>query len=166
MTQQNPKSSAPVKRVLFVCLGNICRSPAAQGVLQRLIDERGLGDAIQVDSAGTSGYHIDEPADHRMLRAAKSRGIALTSRSRLVTQRDLSDFDLIIVMDRANYRDILRLREGPNSKVRLLSDYLDDAWPREVPDPYQGGDEGFETVLDMLEAACARLLDELTAERP
>lgn len=149
------------KKLLFVCLGNICRSPAAEGVMQHLVAARGLTDVVSIDSAGTSGYHIGDLADPRMRRAAEERGIDLTSRSRMIGRRDLSEFDLIVVMDRVNYRDVLSLQEGPNSKVRLLSDFLDEHWPREVPDPYYGGDAGFAQVLDMLAAACPRLLDAL-----
>jgi protein-tyrosine phosphatase len=129
--------------------------------MQHLVAARGLTDAVFIDSAGTSGYHIGELADPRMRRAAAERGIELTSRSRTITPRDLSEFDLIVVMDRANYREVLSLREGPNAKVRMLSDFLEEHWPREVPDPYYGGDDGFAQVLDMLEAACPPLLDAL-----
>jgi len=152
------------KKLLFVCLGNICRSPAAEGVMQHLVAARGLTDVVSIDSAGTSGYHIGELADSRMRRAAEERGIDLTSRSRMIGRRDLTEFDLIVVMDRVNYRDVLSLQEGPNSKVRLLSDFLDAHWPREVPDPYYGGDAGFAQVLDMLAAACPRLLDALLGD--
>lgn len=151
----------PTKSVLFVCLGNICRSPAAEGVMQELVFARGLTESIRVDSAGTSGYHIDEPADKRMRAAAAARGFELTSRSRMVSPRDLVEFSLVIAMDRANYRELVSLRNGPNPNVKLLSDYLDDSWPREVPDPYYGGDEGFEEVLNILEAACPKILDAL-----
>ncbi len=157
------QAAVPKKRLLFVCLGNICRSPAAEGVMQHLVDRRGLSDVIQLDSAGTSGYHIGELADLRMRKAASARGIELTSRSRTIHRHDLSEFDLIVVMDRANYREVLSLQEGPNNKVRLLADFLDRHWPREVPDPYYGGEDGFDQVLDMLEAACPRLLDALLA---
>lgn len=153
------ESFKPRKSVLFVCLGNICRSPAAEGVMQQLVNERGLADQVHVDSAGTSGYHIGELADKRMRHAASARGLDLTSKSRQVTPRDLSEFDWVIAMDRDNYRELHGLREGPQSKIRLLSEFLDDDWPRDVPDPYYGGDDGFEEVLNMLEAACPKLLD-------
>ncbi|GAB5404266.1 MAG: low molecular weight protein-tyrosine-phosphatase [Aureliella sp.] len=153
------------KSVLFVCLGNICRSPAAEGVLQSLIDQRNLADLVFVDSAGTSSYHIGEPADKRMRAAAKNRSIELTSRSRMVSSRDLTKFDLVIAMDRSNYRELEAMVSGAGrGNVRLLSDYLEGDWPDEVPDPYYGGDEGFEQVLDMLAAACPVLLDELMAQ--
>ena len=151
------------RRVLFVCLGNICRSPAAEGVMQALVNERGVSDRIQVDSAGTSGFHIGEPADKRMRAAAERRGFPLTSRSRMVSRRDFSQFDLLIAMDKRNFRELQKISDGSDGKIRMLSDYLGDEWPEEVPDPYYGGDEGFDEVLDMLVAACPELLDELLA---
>jgi protein-tyrosine phosphatase len=154
------------KSVLFVCLGNICRSPAAEGVMQELINAQGLTDTIHVDSAGTSGYHIDAPADKRMRAAAQARGINLTSRSRMVSPRDLVEFDLIVAMDRTNYRELLALSDGSHNKIRMLSDYLDASWPRDVPDPYYGGDAGFEEVLNMLEVACPKMLKALTQDEP
>ena len=149
--------------VLFVCLGNICRSPAAEGVMQRLINERGLQGEITVDSAGTSSFHIGEPADKRMLSAAGLRGYELTSRSRQATGRDYSRFDLIIAMDRNNYRELAALFGEPSHKLHLLAKYLDDDAPRDVPDPYHGESDGFGAVLDMLERACPKILDELVA---
>lgn len=152
------------RRVLFICLGNICRSPAAEGVMQSLVNERKMSDVVDVDSAGTSGFHVGEPADKRMRAAAKRRGLELTSRSRVVTRRDFSEFDLLVAMDRKNYRELHLLTDTSGDKIRLLSDYLDPEWPREVPDPYYGGDDGFEEVLDMLEAACPSLLDALIGQ--
>jgi len=146
------------KKVLFVCLGNICRSPAAEGVMQALVNERQLERRVFIDSAGTSSFHIGEPADKRMRVAAKRRGFDLTSRSRMVSRRDFSEFDLLIAMDNRNYRELQKLADGSDGKIRMLSDYLDDSWPTEVPDPYYGGDEGFDEVLDMLVAACPHLL--------
>ncbi|QDV27007.1 low molecular weight protein-tyrosine-phosphatase [Aureliella helgolandensis] len=149
------------KRILFVCLGNICRSPAAEGVLQHLAEQLGVQDELEVDSAGTSSYHIGEPADKRMRTAAAKRGIELTSRSRMASSRDFAAFDLIVAMDKSNLRELHGLANGGEGKLRLLSDYLDDSWPEEVPDPYYGGDEGFDEVLDMLVAAGPKLLAEL-----
>lgn len=131
--------------------------------MQSLIDSRGLGEQLEVDSAGTSSYHIGEPADKRMRAAATERGLDLTSRSRMVTRRDFAEFDLIVAMDSKNFRELHLLAERSDHKIRMLSDYLDESWPRDVPDPYYGGDEGFSEVLDMLEAACPSLLDELIA---
>ncbi len=148
------------KKILFVCLGNICRSPAAEGVLHAYAQKSQVD--VRVDSAGTSSFHIGEPADKRMREAASKRGYDLTSRSRMVTRRDFSEFDLVIAMDRNNYRELSILAGGPTRKLKLLSDYLEDSWPRDVPDPYYGGEEGFEKVLDMLEAACPKILASLT----
>jgi protein-tyrosine phosphatase len=157
------KSKDPVKRILFVCLGNICRSPAAEGVFQKLVAEQGLQQSVHVDSAGTAGYHIGKPADARMIAAADERGFDLTSRSRQVTARDIELFDLVVAMDRANYRDLLNLaRTSKTDHIRLLSDFLDKTiWPAEVPDPYYGGQADFEYVLDMLQAASPQLLSHL-----
>lgn len=149
--------------VLFVCLGNICRSPAAEGVMQELIQKRGLTGEILVDSAGTSSFHIGEPADRRMQLAAQQRGITLTSRSRQATSRDYQKFDLIIAMDRNNFRELATLFGEPSIKLHLLSEYLPKDAPRDVPDPYHGGPAGFTSVLDMLEEACPKILDELVS---
>jgi protein-tyrosine phosphatase len=152
------------KSILFVCLGNICRSPTGEGVLQQLVDERGLNDAIKVDSAGTIGYHAGHGADERMKAAARKRGYDLQSRSRKITPGDLETFDLVIAMDRENYQDIHHVHDGPTASIKLLSDYLGNEWPTDVPDPYYGGDEGFEYVLDMIEAACPAILTELVGD--
>ena len=148
------------KSILFVCLGNICRSPTGEGVFQHLVEERGLESQITIDSAGTIGYHEGNPADRRMREHASRRGYDLTSRSRKITTDDLDRFDLVIAMDRQNQSDILTL-DSSATNVKLLSDFLDDSWPVDVPDPYYGGSEGFETVLDMIEAACPVLLEKL-----
>jgi protein-tyrosine phosphatase len=151
-----------MKRVLFVCLGNICRSPAAEGVMKKVVSDRNLDRDFFIDSAGTSSYHIGEPADRRMRSAAQRRGIELTSRSRMVSPRDMNEFDLVVAMDRKNYRELEALVTGAGRKnIRMLSDFLEDTWADEVPDPYYGGDDGFEQVLDMLEAACPKIVEEL-----
>lgn len=147
--------------IQFVCLGNICRSPAAQGVMESLVRTRGLVDKISIDSAGTAGYHIGRPPDGRMLVSAHKRGYELASRAKQLDRSHLRSRTLILAMDRENLRDILSLVEGVPSHIKLFSDYLDDSWPRDVPDPYYGGEEGFEYVLDMLEAGCPRIMDEL-----
>jgi protein-tyrosine phosphatase len=144
-------------RILFVCMGNICRSPTAEGVMRRLIEEAGLD--IEVDSAGTGGWHAGEPPDDRATLAARRRGVTLAGAARQVTPADFRRFDMLIALDRSNLRDLLALApdEEAAAKVRLL---VADA---DVPDPYYGGDRGFENVLDMVEAACRELLDELRA---
>lgn len=151
------------QRLLFVCLGNICRSPAAEGVMKKLLSERKLSDRLDVDSAGTSSFHIGEPADRRMRDAAARRGIELTSRARMIHRRDFTEFNLLIAMDKKNRLELQSYPEAASAQVCLLSDFLDESWPREVPDPYYGGDEGFGMVLDMLAAACPMILDRLLA---
>ena len=129
--------------------------------MQHLVEERGIESEISIDSAGTIGYHTGHGADDRMQAAAQKRGYDLQSRSRKITPRDLETFDLVIAMDRENYQDIQQVHQSPTATVKLLSDWLGDEWPSDVPDPYYGGDEGFEYVLDMIEAACPLILDEL-----
>ncbi|MEM7454478.1 MAG: low molecular weight protein-tyrosine-phosphatase [Planctomycetota bacterium] len=151
-----------MKSVLFVCMGNICRSPTGEGVLQHLVDESGLQDRIRIDSAGTIGYHSGNPADPRMSKAAARRGYNLTSRARQVSDSDFDSFDLVIAMDHENMLYLRREYDGSSrAKLKMLSDFLDDSWPEQVPDPYYGGDDGFEYVLDMIEAACPKILAEL-----
>ena len=153
------------KSVLFVCMGNICRSPTGEGVLQSLVKQRGLESDVLIDSAGTIGFHEGNSADRRMSAAASKRGYQLLSRARQVTATDLETFDLVIAMDRENHRDLLGLSGSMTAELRMLSDFLDDdKWPVDVPDPYYGGDAGFEFVLDMIEAACPVLLDHLLSE--
>lgn len=157
-------SDSQVRSVLFVCLGNICRSPTGEGVLQHLVDSRNLTGRILIDSAGTADYHTGYQADPRMRGAAQRRGYDLTSRSRQITRIDLEVFDLVVAMDSDNYQDILTLHSAPTATIRLLSHFLSDEWPQDVPDPYfDGNREGFENVMDMIEAACPAILDELLA---
>lgn len=150
-------------RLLFVCLGNICRSPAAEGVMQRLIREAGLQNHVSIDSAGTAGWHTGKRADPRMRAAAEARGTELSSLARQVREGDFRDFDLILVMDRSNLADI-RSFSGDGrlmNKVRLFCEFCNDHDETEVPDPYYGGPEGFEKVLDLLEDGCAGILDHI-----
>ena len=153
-------------RILFVCMGNICRSPTAEGVMRRLVDQAGLADRVEIESAGTGGWHVGEPPDERATFAARRRGITLSGAAQQVTHDDFARFDLLIALDRANLRELLAIApdEEAAEKVRLLREF-DPAASGEldVPDPYYGGDRGFETVLDLVEAACRGLLDELRA---
>ena len=157
----NRAKDVMTKRVLFVCMGNICRSPAGEAVMQRFAEEFRVD--VDVDSAGTHGYHVGEPADERMQQAAEARGYELKSRGRQVTAEDLdpSRFDLVLAMDLENYQVLQGLSSSPCQHIRVFSDYLDDQWPRDVPDPYYGGAEGFDEVLDMLEAGCPIILQTL-----
>ena len=150
-------------KVLFVCMGNICRSPAGEGVFQSMVDESGLSDQIEVDSAGTLGYHAGEPADSRMQQAAQKRGYALTSRARQVQPRDLDQFDLVLTMDEDNYNHVCALAENKDQQERVISfcDFCKEHESVDVPDPYYGGAAGFERVLDLLEDGCQGLLEEV-----
>jgi protein-tyrosine phosphatase len=129
--------------------------------MESLVRTQGLGDRFAIDSAGTAGYHIGRSPDARMLASAQKRGYLLESRAKQFEKTHLRTRTLILAMDRENLRDVLSLAEGVPTHVKLFSDFLDAAWPRDVPDPYYGGEEGFEYVLDMLEAGCPRILDEL-----
>lgn len=151
--------------ILFVCMGNICRSPAAEGIFEAYVKQQPRKREIQIDSAGTHGYHVGNPADSRMRNAASDRGYPLTSRARQVQAADLHRFDLVLAMDRENLAiiDSLDARDSATRRadLRLFSHYLGDDWPTDVPDPYYGGDDGFEYVLDMIEAACPAIWQEL-----
>ncbi|MEM1069336.1 MAG: low molecular weight protein-tyrosine-phosphatase [Planctomycetota bacterium] len=149
------------KRVLFVCMGNICRSPAGEAVMQRFAEEFGVD--VDVDSAGTHGYHVGESADQRMIQAAEARGYELTSKARKVVASDLETdrFDLVLAMDAENHAILVQMAGGMQSHIRMFSDYLDDNWPTDVPDPYYGEEEGFDKVLDMLEEGCPVILQTL-----
>lgn len=147
-------------RVLFVCLGNICRSPAAEGVMRALVEAEGLDKHISIRSASTGGWHAGKLPDQRMRTAAQSRGYDLSSRARQVTEEDLRDHDLVLVMDQQNLRDMRSFdRESRFSpKVRLFCEFCTDHDTAEVPDPYYGGEQGFELVLNLLEDGCRGVL--------
>lgn len=153
-------SGHPERRVLFVCWGNICRSPTAEGVMNKLIAESGLTGQVQTDSAGTISYHAGEPADPRMREAAARRGYELPSISRPITVEDFERFDLIIAMDHKNLRDIRSLATGPHDHVKLFSEYLPEDFDPDVPDPYLG-EAGFDRTLDIIETGCPAILDDL-----
>jgi protein-tyrosine phosphatase len=149
------------KSILFVCMGNICRSPAAEGVMTQLVRNAGLTDHYHLDSAGTIDYHAGAPADSRMRAAASKRGYSLDSRSRPVVPQDMDTFDLIIAMDTENRDFLFRMAAGTEneSKIHMMSEFARRSSFREVPDPYYGGAQGFDEVLDLLEDACAGLLE-------
>ena len=155
-------------KLLFVCLGNICRSPAAEGVFIHLLNERGLNDRFLVDSAGTGGWHVGNPADRRMQAAASRRGIQLPSRARQISLDDLSTFDLVLTMDDDNLMAVQALAKEAGSRatasIKPMLSYARNFSETEVPDPYYGGDTGFEHVLDLLEDACSNLLDKLSRQ--
>ena len=153
-------------KLLFVCLGNICRSPSAENIMNHLIEEAGLSDRIYCDSAGTSGYHVGEKPDRRMTIAANARGIEMKGRSRSLDRYDLEEFDLILAMDRSNYQGILALDPAGKyaNKVKMMCSYCRDHSDSEVPDPYYGGADGFDYVIELLMDACAGLLEEVKQE--
>jgi protein-tyrosine phosphatase len=150
-------------RVLFVCLGNICRSPTAEGVFRRLVVEQGLEGEIEIDSAGTHGYHVGSQPDPRALRAARQRGIDISGlRGRRATADDILRFDYVLAMDLENLENLLEIcPPGYEHKIRLLLEYAPQRPEREVPDPYFGGANGFDRVLDMVDEAARGLLEEI-----
>ena len=151
-------------KILFVCLGNICRSPAAQTIMQQLVDEKGLQDKYEIDSAGTIGFHSGAPADGRMRTHAAKRGYTITHLSRQFKPKyDFDHFDLIIGMDNNNIQTLRNLTSESHhlEKIKKMTSYNKTFKETEIPDPYYGGYEGFEYVLDLLEDACKGLLTEL-----
>ena len=150
-------------KVLFVCLGNICRSPAAHGIFEHIVKENGMQDLIEVDSAGTYGGHRGELPDRRMRTAAMYRGYALTHPSRPVKSIDLIDFDMVVAMDDQNYEDLMHLAPSveDSRKIRKMADFLTTHKISYIPDPYYMGTEGFTLVLDLLEEACQNLFNEI-----
>ncbi|MBW3042815.1 low molecular weight protein-tyrosine-phosphatase [Prochlorococcus marinus] len=154
-----------VQKILFVCLGNICRSPAAEGIFNQKIKERDLEKLFVVDSAGTGSWHVGNLPDKRMRATALSRGIELTSRSRQIEENDLYEFDQILVMDKDNLDAVKSLTKDDmnpvNSKIKLILSYSKNSQLEEVPDPYYGGQNGFEQVLDLLNDAIDELIDSL-----
>ena len=153
-------------KVLFVCLGNICRSPAAHGIFLELIEREGLSDHFKVDSAGTSGYHAGSRADARMRDHSSKRGFELNSLSRQFIPQDFEKFDYILTMDKSNFSDVIVQTKDENerSKVRAFTDFCFNFDIEEVPDPYYDGERGFEHVLDIVEDGCRGFMKEVAAK--
>tara|TARA_Y100001970_G_C13929732_1_gene697610 strand:+ start:235 stop:708 length:474 start_codon:yes stop_codon:yes gene_type:complete len=149
-------------RILFVCLGNICRSPAAEAIFLRLIKNRGLEKLIHVDSAGTGGWHEGNPADKRMRSAAEARGLKINSLARQIRKSDFDKFDLILTMDNNNFKTVKELADKSCSsccaEIKPILLYSSLSKYKEVPDPYYGGESGFDNVLDILEDACEGII--------
>lgn len=154
-------------KLLFVCLGNICRSPAAENIMNHLAIKAGIHDQIECDSAGTANYHTGSPPDRRMQAAAVKRRIPMTGNARQFTKDDFRAFDLILAMDRENYQNILALDPHGQyrDKVRLMCDFATRHTDTEVPDPYYGGADGFDYVIDLLTDACEGLISHLALHR-
>ena len=149
-------------RILFVCLGNICRSPIAQGIFEDLVRREGLEGEIYIDSAGTHSYHIGQAPDPRAQESARRRGLDLGSqRARRIRPEDCEEFDYVLTMDEENYRSVSALCRSRSVVVRSFLDYAPNRSETEVPDPYYGGPEGFEHVMDLVEEASEGLLEEI-----
>ncbi len=149
--------------ILFVCMGNICRSPTAEGIFRHLVSEKNLADFFTTDSAGTHAYHVGEPPDHRAQETAQSRGIDLSDlKGRKVTVSDFDKFDYVLAMDKDNYAILDEMRpSAKKGQLKLFLDFAEDVSTDEVPDPYYGGTTGFEKVFDMLEQASLGLIDHI-----
>ena len=162
---QYVRDSNQTVKVLFVCMGNLCRSPMAEGVFRHHVKQAGLDGRIVIDSAGTHDYHVGDPPDPRAQLAAGRRGYDLSMlRGRQVSRADFGAFDYVLAMDQINLRTLERLCPSQHGhKLKLLLEFSDETTLREVPDPYYGGDQGFEHVLDLVEAAAQGLLSHLRA---
>lgn len=161
-----PRYEMAVVQLLFVCMGNICRSPAAEAVMRHEVEKAGLEALINVDSAGTIGFHAGESPDRRMQQAARKRGYVLESRARQVERMDLERFDWVIVMDEDNYQQVRGLVPGENLPARLhrFCEFCQTRSESSVPDPYYGSEDGFNLVLDILEDGCQGLLAAIKRE--
>ena len=152
--------------ILFVCLGNICRSPAAEAIFQNLINDKGIGNQFIVDSAGTGSWHVGKKADSRMRFAAKQRNINITSNARQIREDDFREFQYILVMDNSNFNNVVdfknRVKGSDFAKILKIQDFSSIFAEKEVPDPYFGGDAGFDHVLDILEDSVSCFLENIT----
>lgn len=165
-----PSTEKGAVKVLFVCLGNICRSPMAEGLFAHLVAQAGLDEHIHIDSCGTGGWHIGEAPDRRMQQTARRHGIALTSRGRQIAVSDIADFDYILAMDERNYQDVLELAAETAQELRAgiyKMRYFDpEGKNQDVPDPYFGGERGFEEVYALLERSCRTFLTYIQQTHP
>ena len=148
-------------KILFVCMGNICRSPAAEAVMKRLIEDEGLIKKIKCDSAGTISYHTGDSPDPRMHAAAANRNINTGGYARQINKNDYKNFNLIITMDEDNYKNVLSMAPPKNfsAEIKKFCNFINAPSKTEIPDPYYGGDQGFEEVLDLLEEGCSSLIE-------
>ncbi|WP_445665340.1 low molecular weight protein-tyrosine-phosphatase [Fodinibius sp. AD559] len=149
-------------KICFVCLGNICRSPTAEGIFQHLINKHDLENYFEIDSAGTSAYHVGESANSKSQRTAQKHGITLHSKARQFDASDLDYYDLILAMDNENLKNVRQMANGNHEhKIGLMRDFDPNPGDGEIPDPYYGGPEGFENVFQIVKRSCENLLDEL-----
>lgn len=150
-------------KICFVCLGNICRSPTAEGIFQHLVNERGLQSYFYIDSAGTSAHHIGEPANSKSQKIANKHGVELKSRARRFDPSDLEEFDLILAMDHENFDNLEKMdvKGAYSGKLFLMREFDPDPGTKAVPDPYYGGIDGFQNVYDIIKRSCESLLDQL-----
>jgi protein-tyrosine phosphatase len=162
-----PASKAPF-RVLFVCLGNICRSPAAEIIFRKHVSDAGCPDAFHIDSAGTIGHHRGSPPDSRMAEALRRNGFPISGQSRQITPSDLESFDLILTMDESNLEDVRSLDPAGlfHSKIRPFVGFCRSMQAPRVPDPYYGGPAGFEHVIQLLNDGCQGLLEKIRDQNP
>lgn len=163
---RRPISEDNPYKLVFVCLGNICRSPTAEGIFIHKVKEAGLENYFYIDSAGTAAYHVGESANSRSQATANKRGIHLPSKARRLEYTDLEEFDLILTMDSENFRNVKELdrKNRFTHKIKMMRDFDPQPDNGEVPDPYYGGPEGFENVFNVLERSCEALLEELKPE--
>ena len=157
ITKENPY------KICFVCLGNICRSPTAEGIFQHLVNERGLQAYFYIDSAGTSAFHVGEPANSKSQKTANQHGVQLNSRARQFDPSDLEEFDLILAMDHENFDNLQKMdvKGAYSGKIFLMREFDPQPGTKAVPDPYYGGMDGFQEVYDILYRSCKNLLDRL-----
>ena len=157
------------RAIMFVCQGNVCRSPLAQALFEHMVEQRELQKRYGADSTGVSSYHVGEDADRRMRETAARRGVSVRHRARAITRRDLSDFDLVLAMDRDNFSILQRMAQDDEqrAKIRMFREFdPQQSADLEVPDPWYGGMDGFETVYQIVERTCAALLDDLEEQPP
>jgi protein-tyrosine phosphatase len=154
------------KKILFVCLGNICRSPLAEAIFKHKLKQKGIEDQFEVDSCGTANYHIGDAPDSRSVANARKNGVTITHIGRQLQKEDLDYYDLILAMDKSNLTNIFRLqtKEDQIDKIKLMREFDPLENGEEVPDPYYGGEKGFQNVFDILDRSAETLLDKLTAE--
>jgi len=153
-------------KVLFVCLGNICRSPLAEGIFKKKVEEKGLDDRFVIDSCGTSNYHIGEQPDRRTIKNALANGVRLNHQGRQFTVQDFNDFDYIVAMDSSNVRDVESLRPvGSDKQIMLMRSFDEAGLNKDVPDPYYGVENGFQEVFDILDRSIEGLVNHVVLEK-